>query len=138
MADKTAPAETAEQRFTKLTSDLADAWRQINRMQQCGGFTDAKTHSVRSTRIEQRLEFAETQIEALLDVSAHLVTLLEDHLRDRHDSDVDRDSAIDATSWRKIRRRLREMAEKLGLMDKNRAIKDVRRDENRLRARAQA
>jgi len=122
-----------EQQVVKLTADLANACWQIKWMQTRGGFTDAKTHSVRATRIEERLERLEIQMQALLDVAAFNCALLEDHLRDRHDANLDRDDAIDVTNWRRMRRRLREMAEKLGLMAKRRSLTETRQSENRLR-----
>lgn len=125
-----------EQQVAKLTSELADAWQQIRWMQTRGGFTDAKMHSMRATRIEERLEKVELDADMLKDVAAHSSTLIEDHLKDRHDADVDRDNSIDVVHWRKIRRRMREWAEKRGLMDKRRDTASARGDENRLRPRA--
>jgi hypothetical protein len=133
MSDGKKPELALEQRVNKLTADLAGALKQIEWMRTRGGFTDAKTHSMRATRIEERIEQVELKAEALLDVAAFSTTLMEDHLRDRHDCDVDRDSAIDATHWRKTRRRLRDLAEKLGLMNKRRDITQTRQSESRLR-----
>lgn len=139
MADGKKPEPTADQqRLAKLERDLADARWQITNMQRLGGFTDAKTHSIRATRIEERLDLLELDGEMVKDALAFSSTAWEDHLKDRHDSDLDRDSAIDATSWRRMRRRMREWAEKRGLMTKRRDLTDTRRDENRQRPIASA
>lgn len=124
---------TDQQRFAKLEQDNKDLWFQVHQMQRMGGFADAKTLGQRCTRIEERLALTELDGEMLKDVAAQTSVLFEDHLRDRHDSDIDRDSAIDATAWRKIRRRLREWADKRGLMTKRRDLSGARTDENRLR-----
>lgn len=134
MADDKRPA--LEQEVAKLTADLANAWTQIRWMQTRGGFTDAKTHSMRSARIEERLEKVELDGEMLKDVAGIHVTLLEDHLKDRHDADLDRENSIDVISFRKIRRRMRAWAESRGLIGKRDDLGSTRRDENRLRPSA--
>jgi hypothetical protein len=113
------------QQLNSLRSELAMANKKIQWMQTRGGFTDAKTHSMRATRIEGRLDTLEIQVAALLDVAAFNVSLLEDHLRDRHDASLKED-AIDVASWRRMRRRLTEMAEKLGLAARKRAVSEGR------------
>jgi hypothetical protein len=119
--------------LVRLTAEIGAANKQIEWMQTRGGFTDAKTHSMRATRLEERIDRLELQVKALLDVAAFNTKLLEDHLRDRHNVDLDRDDAIDADNWRKIRRRLRDLADKLGLTAKKRAVTEVRQSENQLR-----
>jgi predicted membrane chloride channel (bestrophin family) len=138
MGEGKKPELSIEQQIAKLATELADAKRQIQRMQTLGGFTDAKSHSIRATRIEERLERVEMKVDALLDVAAFNSTMMEDHLGDRHGIDVNRDDAIDAISWRKIRRRLREMADKLGLTNKRNDLTTSRQDENRLRPQRQS
>ena len=119
-----------------LEAGLKRAWWEIERMQKMGGFTDAKTHSVRATRLEGRTEVLEVKAEAVLDVAAHLVALLEDHLQDRHFANMAHDDAIDVINFRKIRKRLHVMAEKLGLIGKRTDLRHVREDEtNRLHPR---
>lgn len=131
MADAAKP--TDQDRIAKLEQLVHDARFQISAMQRMGGFADAKTLGTRCTRIEERLALTELDGDMLKDVAAHTSALFEDHLRDRHDSDLDRDSAIDATAWRKIRRRMREWADKRGLLTKRRDLSGARNDENRLR-----
>lgn len=138
MAEDRKPAPTIDQRIAKLEQTIVDQARQIQWMQKLGGFTDSKTHSVRAARIEDRLELLEVKAEATLDVDAHLVELLEDHLKDRHDADLTRDNAIDVVNFRRIRKRLHMMAEKLGLLGKRRDLTTSRQDENRLRPRTVA
>lgn len=123
----------AEQRLTMLEASVKNAHWQIERMQKLGGFTDAKTLSMRATRIEERLEVVEFDGEMLKDVVAYNAEAWEDHLKDRHDSDIVRDSAIDTTKWRQIRHRLRVWAEKRGLVNKRRDVAGARQGENRLR-----
>lgn len=115
-----------EHKVNKLTSDMTKVAAQILVMQRMGGFADSKTHSVRSTRIEERVEKLEAKVETLLAVAAHLSTMMEDHLRDRHDCDLVRDDAVDVTSWRRIRQQLRQLAEKLGLQSKPDADRSAR------------
>lgn len=120
----------------KLRQQLNEACRTITIMQRMGGFADSKTLSMRATRIEERLEKLELDDEMLKDVAAFNVTLLEDHLKDRHDADLDRDNAVDVVHFRRIRRRMREWAEKRGLIGKRTDIRSARQSENRLRASA--
>lgn len=124
MADEKKLELTIEQRMTKLTSDLQMARQDIDWMKTRGGFTDAKTHSMRAARIEQRLELVELDSEMLKDVSSANLEAWQDHLQDRHDCHVERDSAIDATAWRKMRHRLKTWMQKRGLLTKRR--EDVR------------
>lgn len=126
---------TEAERITRLEQQLRQALGQIEHMQKMGGFADAKTLGVRCTRIEERLALVELDGEMLKDVAAHTSELFEDHLGDRHGDDVDRGDSIDVRAWRKIRRRLREWAEKRGLMAKRRDLNSTRRDENRARPR---
>lgn len=129
------PDQTLEHRVNKLASDLVDAQRQISWMKGLGGFTDAISHSKRAARAEERIEVLETKVEALLDVAAHNVALMEDHIGDRHDVDLNRggDDALDAVNFRRMKNRLRVLAEKLGLLNKRRDLTETRRSENRLR-----
>jgi len=126
------PDPTLEHRVNRLASDLVEAQRKIHRMEMHGGFTDAKTHSMRAARIENRVDVVETKIDALLDVAAAHVALLEDHLQDRHDADLARDDTFDIINFRKIRKRLHVLAERLGL-NKRRDLTEARRSESRLR-----
>ena len=120
MSNDKKPELTLEQRVTKLTADLADALQQIQWMRTRGGFTDAKTHSMRSTRIEQRLELVEYDNAMLRDVITAYQEAWHDHLQDRHNSAIERDSAIDTTKWRQVRHRLKTWVEKRGLLVKRR------------------
>lgn len=136
MADGKKDGPTIEQRLDALTRELDWAKKQIRSMQNAGGFADSAMLSKRSNRIEQRLEKVEFDTEMLKDVAARSQSLLEDHLRDRHDADLNRDDAIDVRNWRWIRNRMKEWAEKRGLMDKKRDLSSARSSENRLRPQA--
>jgi len=138
MADQKPTIEEALKQVAELRRLVVDQGRMITAMQRTGGFADSKTHSMRSTRIEERLELVELDNEMLKDVAAHHVTLLEDHLRDRHDAELDRDNSIDVISFRKIRRRLHVWAEKRGLVGKKTDLRQARNDENRLRPSLQS
>ena len=88
--------------------------------------------------MRNEFELVEAKVEALLDLAAHNVALLEDHIGDRHDVDLNRcraggDDALDAVNFRRMKNRLRDLAEKLGLLNKRRDLTDARRSENRLR-----
>jgi len=96
---------------------------------------DSKMLGIRCHRIEQRLDMLDLDGEMLKDCLAHTNAMLGEHLRDRHDADIDRDDAPDVVPWRRIRRRMREWAEKRGLMSKRRNVSDARRDEGRVRPR---
>lgn len=133
MTTEKKPDQTIEHRVNRLESDLTAAKRKIEWLETRGGFTDAKTHSMRASRIEDRVAVLETKAEALLDVAAAHVALLEDHLQDRHDADLVRDNAIDVVNFRGIRRRLHALAEKLGLLGRRRDVTEARRSENRTR-----
>lgn len=137
MADKGEPSlADVLKEVASLRGQLTDMNRQITAMQRMGGFSDSKTVGVRCTRIEARVEALEIDGEMLKDVAGLHVTLLEDHLKDRHDADLDRDNAIDTISFRKIRRRMRLWAEKRGLIERRDDLGGARRDENRLRPAA--
>lgn len=133
MTEPKKPEPTLEQRVSKLAVELSDALHQIKWMQSRGGFTDAKTHSMRALRLEQRLEVIETKTEAILDVDADLVRLLENHLEDRHDADLVREDSTDVISLRRIKKRLGTMMERLGLAKKQRDVHEARQSESRLR-----
>lgn len=126
---------TDAQRVAKLEQLVTDQARTILHMQRMGGFADAKTLGTRCTRIEERLALVELDGEMLKDVAAHTTNLIGAHLKDRHAIDVDRDEEADSKSWRHMRRRLREWAEKRGLMTRRRDVTDTRHDENRTRPR---
>jgi hypothetical protein len=113
-------AEKSDPSLVKLAADIADVQRQLTRMQQVGGFADSKTLSKRATRLEGRTEKLELQVETLLSVAGSLVTMMSDHLRDRHDSDLERDSAIDTTTWRSIRKALFDLTKKLRMQPASR------------------
>lgn len=127
---------TALAEISRLRQQLKDVQHAVSIMQRMGGFADSKAHSMRATRIEDRIEKLELTSTMLTDVAAFHVTLLEDHLKDRHDADLDRDNSIDVIQFRRIRRRMREWAEKMGLIGKRTDIRQARQSENRLRASA--
>lgn len=116
-----------------LRKALNDAQRTITKMQQVGGFADSKQLSMRSTRLEDRVEKLEFDGTMHKDVTAHTVDLVARHLAERHELDLDRDNSPDVIFLRKIRKRLREWAEDTGLMNSRRDMRDTRQDENRLR-----
>lgn len=120
------------QRLAKLEQGLADANRQISHMQRMGGFADSKMLSTRSTRIEDRLEKLELDNGMLKDFTAFVTEWLAKHLLERHGI-AEHDNAPDSIFVRKIRRRLAEWCEKVGLMSKRRDVNGARNDENRLR-----
>ncbi len=62
MGEGKRPELSIEQQIAKLVTELADAKRQIQWMQTLGGFTDAKSHSIRATRLEERLERVEMKV----------------------------------------------------------------------------
>lgn len=128
-------APTESERIAKLEQQVRDLTFQVTQMQKIGGFADAKTLGVRCTRIEERLALVELDGEMLKDCTAHVNEMMADHLGDRHGEDVDRGDSIDVRAWRKVRRRLREWAEKRGLMTRRRDVSDTRREENRARPR---
>lgn len=137
MTEKKVP--TDQERIAKLEQMLADQAREILRMQMAGGFADSRTLGIRCGRIEQRLDLLELDGEMLKDCLALQQGFVEHHLRDRHDVDnIDRDDAPDVVPWRRIRRRLREWAEKRGLMTRRRDVNDAQRDEGRIRPRREA
>jgi hypothetical protein len=135
MGEQKTPSDT--DRIAKLEHLVAEQARTIAWMQRLGGFTDAKTIGVRCARIEKRVELLELDGEMLKDVVGLQQGLVEHHLKDRHDlaAGFDRDDSPDVIPWRRIRKRLREWAEKRGLMAARRDVSDVRKDENRARPR---
>lgn len=126
----------AFKRIETLTKSVNDAQRTITSMQRVGGFADSKQLSMRSARLEERVEKLEFDETMHQDVTAHTVDLLTKHMAERHGIDLDRDNAPDVIFLRKIRRRLREWAEDKGLMNKRRDVTGARNDENRLRPQA--
>lgn len=140
MKEEAKPAKkplTAEERIAKLEQQVRDQAYQILQMQRVGGFADSRTIGIRCANIEKRLDLVELDGEMVKDCLAHQVTYTEHHLRDRHDVDnIDRDDAPDVVPWRRIRHRMRQWAEKRGLMTKRRDLNDTRRDEGRVRPRA--
>jgi hypothetical protein len=133
MADAKKP--TDQERIAQLEQQLRDLQSQIFVMQRMGGFADAKTLGIRCTRIEERLEREETDGLMLKDLAGLATEWMVQHLRDRHDV-AESDNRADSIFVRKIRRRLAEWAEKVGLMSKRRDVKGSRADENRLRPQA--
>lgn len=132
----TAPARTLDEAWKQidtLTRSLNEANRTITKMQAVGGFADSKQLSMRSARLEERVEKLEFDETMHQDVTAHTVDLLTRHMGERHGLDLDRDNAPDVIFLRKIRKRLREWAEDKGLMNKRRDVTGARNDENRLR-----
>jgi hypothetical protein len=138
MADQKPTLDDAIRQIGELRQKLADQARTITFMQRQGGFADSKALSMRATRIEERIEFLELDGEMLKDVAGLHVALLEDHLKDRHDADLDRDNAIDVINFRRIRKRLHAWAEKRGLIGKRTDLRQSRQDENRLRPALQS
>lgn len=124
MANEKKPAEPSafQQQIDKLTRDLADAWKQIHNMQRNGGFADSKMLSARATRIEQRVESLELDGEMLRDGTSLCHELLGEHLRDRHNADLEKDDDHDVLPWRKWRRRIREWNDKRNAGSKRRAV----------------
>jgi hypothetical protein len=107
LADQKKPPSDQD-RLAKVERDLAYAQKQIAHMQSVGGFADAKTFGIRSKRLEDRVAVLERDVTMLLDITDRHMDLIEDHLRDRHDADLERDNSIDVVNYRKIRRRVRE------------------------------
>lgn len=104
---------TLEQTVIKLRADLNNARYDIDRMCKIGGFTDAKTHSMRATRLEDRVEVLERNSSMLVDVTGHLADFAVEHSRDRHDADpaMRAENGPDVVSLRRIKRRLAEWIE---------------------------
>lgn len=130
MAEKTTDKSPDLLRIERAISEIRS---DILHMQRMGGFTDSKTHSMRATRIEGRVEILEQSIDVLLDAAAFTSAMMENHLEDRHDCDLAHDDAGDVLNWRRIRHRLRKWAEAKGLMQKKRDSNEVRQSENRVR-----
>ena len=126
--------DEAFKQIAALRKTTDDQQRTITRMQSVGGFADSKTLSVRSQRIEDRVERLEFDATMAKDVTAYSADLMSRHLGERHELDLDRDNSPDVIFLRKIRKRLREWAEDSGLMGKRRDVGETRRDENRLRS----
>ncbi len=134
--DEKPTLEQAFKEIAKLRQDLADANRQILQMQRVGGFADSKQLSLRSTRLEDRVEKLETDSSMLKDVAGIVADWMARHLLERHQVN-DTDNSPDSILMRKVRRRLAEWADKAGLMNKRRDVNGARQDENRLRPVAQ-
>lgn len=131
-----AEGQSLEQAFKEiavLRQSLNDAQRTITRMQAVGGFADSKQLSMRSERIEDRVERLEFDSTLHKDLTAHGVDLWSRHLEERHSLDLDRDNSPDVIYLRKIKRRLRVWADEVGLFGKRRDVTEARNDENRLR-----
>ena len=136
MSDKTTVSKLSglntDQQCRILAGLVDDLQFQVTHMQRMGGFADSKALSMRSTRLEERVEKLELDGDMLKDVAAGHITLLEEHLKDRHNANMERDNDFDVINWRKIRRRMREWAERRGMLGRKRDISATRRDENRL------
>lgn len=137
MADEKPTLDDAFKAIRALQAQLTEANRQILTMQKFGGFADSKTLGLRSTRIEERLEKVELDGVMLKDVAGLAADWLARHLFERH-AISEHDNAPDSILARKVRRRLAEWAEKVGLMGKRRDVAGARNDENRLRPQQQA
>jgi len=131
LGDDRKPA-TDHDRIVKLEQQLHEMQKTMNTMQRVGGFADSKTLSMRSTRIEERLERLEFDGKMVQDFTGLATDWMARHLHERH-AIAETDNAPDSIFVRKIRRRLAEWADKVGLMSKRRDVSDARRDENRLR-----
>lgn len=126
---------TLEQAFKEIATlrvQLAAADKQIVLMQRLGGFADSKTLSLRSSRIEERLERVELDAGMLKDFVGMAADWMTRHLIERH-LIAENDNQPDSIFVRKIRRRLAEWADKTGLTGKRRDLNGARHDENRLR-----
>lgn len=134
--DEKPTLESAFAQIAKLRQDLVDANWQIRNMQKNGGFADSKALSIRSTRIEERVQTLETDSSMLQDVAGLVAEQMGRHLFERHGI-AESDNQPDSIFVRKIRRRLAEWADKNGLMGKRRDLNGARQDENRLRPVAQ-
>lgn len=130
MADAAKP--TDQDRIAKLEQLVKDQQFQISTMQRMGGFADAKTLGIRCTRIEERLAATELDGSMLKDFTGLAADWMARHLHERH-AIAETDNQADSIFVRKIRRRLAEWAEKVGLMGQRRDVKSARTDENRLR-----
>ena len=130
MAEAAKP--TDQDRIAKLEQLMRDQQFQISTMQRVGGFADSKTLGIRCTRIEDRLERAELDGKMLKDFAGLATDWMARHLHERHGIS-ENDNQADSIFVRKIRRRLAEWAEKVGLMTKRRDLTGARNDENRLR-----
>jgi hypothetical protein len=133
--DEKPTLEQAFREIAKLRQDLVDANRQILVMQRVGGFADSKALSIRSSRIEDRIELLETDNSMLKDFVGMAADWMARHLFERH-AIAETDNQPDSIFVRKIRRRLAEWADKNGLMGKRRDVAGARNDENRLRPAA--
>ena len=132
MADKKPPQGSAEDQLKLVFAMLKDQQFQITQMQRMGGFADSKALSMRSTRLEDRTESLEFDVAMLKDLSGLTVVALGEHLK-RHGVDLVSDNTPDTLSFRKIMRRVREWADKNGLMKKRNDLIETRWDENRVR-----
>jgi hypothetical protein len=137
MAENTSP--TVQQQLDKLRSRLDVADRHILHMQKVGGFTDSKTHGVRTTRIEDRVAVLERDIKLLLDLAGLQASFIEEHLATQHAYQLVTSNEASVIWFRKIKRALREWTEACKLTRRGRSdIAEARRDENRLRPREAA
>ena len=134
------PELSLDQQVKMLTGQVVFLRQQVEHMQKLGGFTDAKTLSIRSTRLESRMEAVEKSVnllrhdaDMLMDVSAAVVSFAADHLVDRHQARLVVDNQLDVHAVSKMKRRMRQWAEDRGLFTKRNDMRDARRSERRRR-----
>ncbi len=131
--EKVRTDRSLDQRLRELEGKVRNQKMQLDWMRREGGFAPSKEISVRISRLEERVERAETDSEMHGDVAGLAVRYMEEHLKDRHGADLDRDDDPDVVNYRRLRKRLREWAEKVGLLARRRDLVSARRDENRVR-----
>jgi hypothetical protein len=136
MADGRKPEPTVEDRLRSLAEKLGHQQRSIEWMQGLGGFADAKTLSVRSKRIEDRVEMLERDVKMLLDVAGLQASLAEALLEQKLGMNLERSNEPAVIYFRKVRRRLGEWAEACKLKIRRIDVTDARLDENRIRPRS--
>lgn len=135
MPDAKKPAPTDQQRLEKAEREIADLWWQVSHMQKLGGFTDAKTLSVRSKRAEDRTEVLERDVAMLLDLAGLQASLADAMLGQHLQLDLRTSNAPAVIFFRKVRRRLGEWTEACKLKTRRNDVTEARLDENRIRPR---
>lgn len=135
MADGKKQEPTLDDRLRALAEKVGHQQRSIEWMQGVGGFADAKTLSMRSKRIEDRVELLERDVKMLLDVAGLQASLIEALLEQRLGMNLTTSNEPVVIYFRKVRRRLGEWAEACKLRTRRSDVTDARLDENRIRPR---
>lgn len=135
MADGKKPEPTSDDRLRALAEKVGHHQRSIEWMQGVGGFTDAKTLSLRSKRIEDRVEVLERDVRMLLDVAGLQASLVDALLEQKLGVNLQTSNEPVVIFFRKIRRRLGEWAEACRLKTRRNDVTGARLDENRIRPR---